>query len=471
MKKGLSLIAAGIIFLGCGGGGGTSSSSPVVSGVVCDGYVKDAKVCIDLNKNGNCDDGEPFSYSDTNGKFSIYFDGNITSDILVSEGGVNVITGEKMDKLVGFEYKDANITPITTLGFFIDSNATIAKEKVKKLLGLNILDINVFADPQKSVFLLKPAVLINGVSKILMNKGFSFEDSYKRIIDYLENNTSLTDNVELDSLIEAVIDNIENVNEDSAEWEKDAYKAIEGIINNSSVYVPVGYVFNHKWYKYLSKYVGDKRFVNSKAYVLDDKIYLKTYKISQQETRGSVFSNDFSLGDLIKEDVNITATGDGAKFSMLASTPMDATTSNILPKLNSTSNLGVYGGVTLYKSSVCDFGGVYDGSNISEKEFVCKDLNVSLIGKNVQIVINSNGNGVFSYLVLDENKNSLYSDEVNMSREFNITKSSYLFSYTKSKVQIDSNAIVNESSAVITNFSISGPEDVDSFLKQLKFYK
>lgn len=62
----------------CGGGGGASTTpDPVVDtssqikGVVVDGYLVGAKVCLDLNTNWVCDGGEPSAVTGTGGKYTL----------------------------------------------------------------------------------------------------------------------------------------------------------------------------------------------------------------------------------------------------------------------------------------------------------------------------------------------------------------------------------------------------------------
>ena len=68
-----SLIAAAVLTACGGGGGGGVTSPPTVSlaGVVADGYLTGAKVCLDKNENSVCDAGEPSATTGTDGKYSI----------------------------------------------------------------------------------------------------------------------------------------------------------------------------------------------------------------------------------------------------------------------------------------------------------------------------------------------------------------------------------------------------------------
>lgn len=56
----------------CGGGGSSSPSANSVSGVVLDGPIQGATVCLDLNANQQCDSGEPASTpTDAQGRYTI----------------------------------------------------------------------------------------------------------------------------------------------------------------------------------------------------------------------------------------------------------------------------------------------------------------------------------------------------------------------------------------------------------------
>jgi hypothetical protein len=84
MKQQMKRLAAvlGMVSLvalaGCGGGGGTATSTTPttptttsVSGVVADGYLLGAKVCLDKNNNKKCDSDEPSAITTAGGHYTL----------------------------------------------------------------------------------------------------------------------------------------------------------------------------------------------------------------------------------------------------------------------------------------------------------------------------------------------------------------------------------------------------------------
>jgi hypothetical protein len=91
------------LFLGgCGGGGGGSASDPsvlsVISGVVSDGPIKNARVFLDLNNNGSYDSGEPFSITNDKGEYKIQYilDPGVEY-LLIAEGSSALSTADPTD--------------------------------------------------------------------------------------------------------------------------------------------------------------------------------------------------------------------------------------------------------------------------------------------------------------------------------------------------------------------------------------
>ena len=70
MKKHIALALMGMAFItGCGSSG--TSSPTAVSGVVADGYLENALVFFDKNKNYQLDEGEPFATTDEHGAYTL----------------------------------------------------------------------------------------------------------------------------------------------------------------------------------------------------------------------------------------------------------------------------------------------------------------------------------------------------------------------------------------------------------------
>ena len=116
----------------CTGSGAVGSASVIIEGyrntdgVVVDGYISGAEVCIDENNSWTCDSNENTTTSDNDGKFTIkYANGN-----LVSIGGTDLDSQTPLDnllithKLTGHSDFKA-ITPVTSLAAFMTDAANI----------------------------------------------------------------------------------------------------------------------------------------------------------------------------------------------------------------------------------------------------------------------------------------------------------------------------------------------------------
>ena len=113
--------------ISCTGDGGSRSASVTVEGyrntdgVVVDGYISGAEVCIDEDESWTCDTNESSTTSDNDGKFTIkYSNGN-----LVSIGGTDLDSQTLLDnllithKLTGHSDFKA-VTPVTSIAAFME---------------------------------------------------------------------------------------------------------------------------------------------------------------------------------------------------------------------------------------------------------------------------------------------------------------------------------------------------------------
>lgn len=127
-----SLLASAVLTVlalpGCGGGGGGGGdtigdpTAPSVSGVVADGYLVGATVCLDVNENRICDPTEPKATTGAGGTYKITYqnsgDTNHPIVVEVSVGTVDEDTGKPVNKsyvLTAPAGKPEFVSPLTTM--------------------------------------------------------------------------------------------------------------------------------------------------------------------------------------------------------------------------------------------------------------------------------------------------------------------------------------------------------------------
>lgn len=144
---------------GCGGGGGTSStttsSSTSLSGTVVDGYVIGATVCVDLNNNSICDNGEPTAITGNNGGFTLPVNSinETNGKTLLVIGGTDADTGAQLTtpltSIIDTTLTKQVVTPTTTLVHAYVSldnmSLAVAKQRVASRLGIN--SNSIYQDP------------------------------------------------------------------------------------------------------------------------------------------------------------------------------------------------------------------------------------------------------------------------------------------------------------------------------------
>jgi hypothetical protein len=101
-----ALASTAILIAGCGGGGGstpapdTGSTLSSVPVTVIDGVIRNATVCLDKNRNGSCDSGEPSGRTDTAG--------NVVLQVEAADVGIYPVLA-----VVGTDAVDADNGPVT----------------------------------------------------------------------------------------------------------------------------------------------------------------------------------------------------------------------------------------------------------------------------------------------------------------------------------------------------------------------
>jgi hypothetical protein len=178
--------AAMLTMTGCGGGGeNVTSNGPAPSisstqtGVVADGLLAGAKVCLDLNENRVCDAGEPTASTKADGSYEIT--GLSSADVahtLLVEVRAGITTDSDYG-LVTADYslmapagKGAFISPITTLiQALVDggaaANVTSAESQVATALGSTLPNASDLYSNFTTVANLTALAKIQGVAQIL----------------------------------------------------------------------------------------------------------------------------------------------------------------------------------------------------------------------------------------------------------------------------------------------------------------
>lgn len=174
-----------------------------INGVVVDGYLQNATVCLDLNVNGKCDDGEPQAKTSADGKYTLTIDMNdhynypVVAEIVAGETvdqdnpGVEV---SKSYRLTSTLDKPVVISPLTTLiKGQVDKNASLSSSEAASLVSneLNITSDNskLFSDYVASESSDNVSLKLHEVSKIVTKLIVGIEEKIKNDL----NITTITD--------------------------------------------------------------------------------------------------------------------------------------------------------------------------------------------------------------------------------------------------------------------------------------
>ncbi|MFA5172776.1 MAG: hypothetical protein WC426_14530 [Sulfuriferula sp.] len=131
-ELGIVMTAVAALIAGCGGGSSTpaannGSATVALSGIVADGYLSGAKVCLDTNSNGVCDSGEPSSTTGTNGDYTI---SGITSGQQSLHPVVAEVPSTAVDKDTGVAVGQAFTLAAPAGASFVSPLSTLVNEKV-----------------------------------------------------------------------------------------------------------------------------------------------------------------------------------------------------------------------------------------------------------------------------------------------------------------------------------------------------
>jgi uncharacterized protein YkwD len=209
------------LFIGCGSS--SDSDNPTnqidISGTAVDGYIKDAKVCIDINNNNLCDSSEPSTNTDTNGKFTFTnLDISLDGKQILMIGGVDTATNTVFNGILKNTIditKNINITPLTTLvqDLVSSSNQDLSSAKQSIAQSLN-LDIDIlYNDPMQNIELFKQTQKVIQIVKLIQDdvnttdKSGLFSDLMSKVATSLDNSSSLDTQQIIDDISNSQFDN------------------------------------------------------------------------------------------------------------------------------------------------------------------------------------------------------------------------------------------------------------------------
>jgi len=223
----ITAVGSNSFSISCTGAGGNRSASVTVEGyretdgVVVDGYISGAEVCIDEDDSWTCDLNESKTTSDNEGKFTIrYANGN-----LVSIGGTDLDSQTLLDnllithKLTGHSDFKA-VTPVTSVAAFMEDASL-----VNAALGIDS-SIDVFTfDPvankgdggindylyEKGNQLTVLAFALQNITNDLNTTTETTQDYFKAITEEIEKEYTETEtkvDIETETFITNVIENI-----------------------------------------------------------------------------------------------------------------------------------------------------------------------------------------------------------------------------------------------------------------------
>jgi len=215
IKSAYAYALISFVLIGCGGGGGSTTDTTqtninetiTTSGKVIDGYIKNAKICLDSNLNNSCDKDESSTSSDSNGGFSINLDKtlNLDKSTLIAYGGIDLDDNKDFKLILKSIATQENITPITTIIAELVTKYNIdftkAKDIVAKNLEISAEDID--KDPIEKLIKTKedkPLKALIKIEKLVesINQNQTISDavdSYQKIAKAMLYSDSLEDTI------------------------------------------------------------------------------------------------------------------------------------------------------------------------------------------------------------------------------------------------------------------------------------
>lgn len=145
-KKSLLVTSIAVALSACGSSGSMGDSKSF-SGTVADGYLVDARVCLDLNDNKECDEGEPSAISSEGGEFTL--EGVTQAQLDLHALVVEIIEGLTVDEDFPNQVIDEAYTMTAPAGYnFISPLTTMVQQELEENEGNDDFDVE---DAEESV--------------------------------------------------------------------------------------------------------------------------------------------------------------------------------------------------------------------------------------------------------------------------------------------------------------------------------
>jgi len=184
---------------GCSNDENNYKETTVKTGTIVDGYIKGSVVCLDLNKNNQCDSDEPRTLTDEKGNYILKIN-KIEKSLLdtaqiIAIGGIDTFTNKPFDSILKSNYISNNnihLNSITTLIAETTENIdySMNSEIIAKKLNIKVTDIN------------------NDILKIEDKSAFKSALKIQKALEMLKSNN----NVDIESVRKSISNNIINTN-------------------------------------------------------------------------------------------------------------------------------------------------------------------------------------------------------------------------------------------------------------------
>jgi len=219
--KNIAILTAALLVTGCDNNSEDDNTIleevvtvNTISGVIIDGYIANASVCLDINNNDNCDSDEPTTITNNQGVYSLDIK-NISEEAkktvkVIAMGGIDTFSNKPFNNILKSnlitQETNINLNGVTTFIAEYSSNANYEenKRKISNLLNINEKNINtnILTLEDKSMF--KESLKIQKMLDIL-NLGITNEAEKIQVRKTLAINL-FEQNLNTNSLVDSLTD-------------------------------------------------------------------------------------------------------------------------------------------------------------------------------------------------------------------------------------------------------------------------